>query len=327
MRIIHKLLIGGILLTSFNALATLESWQGESKRQIMDFVSSAVDPSNELFVPVAERIAVFDNDGTLWAEQPMYFQAIYAIDYIKKNAKDNPKWRDVPMINDILNGTAKDKQYDVKEILQMVMLSHGGMNTDQFSSQVGAWLATAKHPKTGLKYNEMIYQPMVELLTYLRENDFKTYIVSGGGVEFMRVWASDVYGIPPEQIIGSTVKTEYVVNGGKPQIMRKPEMDFLDDKAGKPVNINRIIGRKPVIAVGNSDGDREMLEWSTSGEGARLGILIHHTDSEREWAYDKDSHVGRLDQALNQAKRENWLVVDMKNDWLSVFKAASGKTN
>lgn len=299
----------------------LVSWQGDSKQRIIDFVTKTTDKNSKDFIEVAERIAVFDNDGTLWAEQPMYFQALYAIDYVKKNAAKNPQWQDVKIIKDIVAGQAKGQHYGLKDVMQLVMASHADMNSEQFASQVGAWLATAKHPKTGMKYNEMTYQPMVELLAYLREHDFKTYIVSGGGVEFMRVWAPQAYGIPPEQIIGSSIKTEYVVKGGKPQIMRKAEVDFIDDKEGKPVNINKIIGRRPVIAVGNSDGDRAMIEWSTAGEGERLGIIIHHTDAQREWAYDKGSKVGGLDQAYQQAKREDWLIVDMKNDWKTVFKS------
>ena len=311
-----------ILSISMSANAALDSWQGKSKESIIAFVEKTTDEDSEHYVPVPERIAVFDNDGTLWAEKPMYFQALYGIDYVKKNIADNPQWKDMPIVNDLLNDSIKGKGYGLKEFLQLVMLSHGDMNTDQFASKVGAWLASSKHPEKGMKYNEMTYQPMKELLNYLREHDYKTYIVSGGGVEFMRVWAPEAYGIPPEQIIGSTVKTEYVVSGGKPQLMRKPEIDFIDDKAGKPVNINKIIGRRPIIAVGNSDGDREMIEWTTAGDGPRLGMIIHHTDAEREWAYDKDSHVGQLVKALEQGKKEGWVIVDMKNDWKTVF----GKT-
>jgi hypothetical protein len=206
-----------------------------------------------------------------------------------------------------------------KALLQMIMATHGGMTTDEFNKSVSNWLTTAKHPRTGLAYNEMVYQPMLELLSYLRANGFKTFIVSGGGIEFMRPWVEEVYGIPPEQVVGSSIKTKYELRNGKPAIVRLPEMYFIDDKAGKPVGINQHIGRRPIMAFGNSDGDFQMLEWTTAGEGPRFGLLVHHTDAEREWAYDRESHVGKLDKGLDEADKRGWVLVDTKKDWRAIY--------
>jgi phosphoglycolate phosphatase-like HAD superfamily hydrolase len=299
----------------------LPSWNdGEVKQAIFDFVVRVTDSASPDFVPEPERIAAFDNDGTLWSEQPMYFQLIFAIDRVKVMAPEHPEWQSQQPFKAVLDGDMETLAASGEHgILELVMATHAGMTTGEFEIVVKDWLATATHPTTGRPFTEMVYQPMLELLDYLRANGFKTFIVSGGGIEFMRPWTEAVYGIPPEQVVGSSIKTAYEVGDGVPVIVRLPELNFIDDKQGKPLGINSHIGRRPIAAFGNSDGDFQMLEWTTAGEGARLGMYIHHTDAEREWAYDRDSHIGRLDRGLDEADARGWVVVDMKRDWASIY--------
>jgi phosphoserine phosphatase len=298
----------------------LESWNdGPVKRAILTFVRKAAAAGKD-FVPIADRIAVFDNDGTLWAEQPMYFQLAFALDRVKALAPAHPEWKDKEPFKSILAGDLKTALAGgEKAIVELVMATHAGMTTGEFEKIVEDWIATAKHPRFDRPYTECVYQPMVELLAYLRLNGFKTFIVSGGGIEFMRPWTLEAYGIPPEQVVGSTIKTKFELQGGVPVLLRLPEIDFIDDKAGKPVGINKFIGRRPILAFGNSDGDQQMLEWTAAGSGVRFVGLVHHTDGEREWAYDRKSDVGRLDKALDEAEAKGWTVVDMKRDWKVVF--------
>ena len=308
---------------SLPALAAdpLSSWNdGKAKQSIVAFVEKVTKEGSPDFVPVPERIATFDNDGTLWAEQPMYFQLLFALDRVKALAPQHPEWKDKEPFASLLKGDVKGALAGGEPaIFQIVMATHAGMTTEEFEKIVKDWIATARHPKTKKPYTEMVYQPMLELLAYLRLNGFKTFIVSGGGVEFMRPWTEKVYGIPPEQVIGSSIKTKFEMRDGKPVLVRLPEMNFIDDKAGKPVGINQHIGRRPIAAFGNSDGDLEMLQWTTAGAGARLAVIVHHTDAEREWAYDRNSSIGRLDKALDEAQAKGWTVVDMKNDWKRIF--------
>jgi hypothetical protein len=274
-------------------------------------------------VSPAERIAVFDNDGTLWCEQPYYFQLAFALDRIKAMAADHPDWKEKEPYKSVLAGDIKGVMASgEKGLAEIVAATHAGMTTDEFDQIARDWFKTARHPKFNRPYNECIYQPMVELLAYLRENGFKTYIVSGGGVDFMRAIAFDAYGIPPEQTVGSTGKLKYEVRDGKPVIVKLPEIDHIDDKAGKPVGIQKFIGRRPILAFGNSDGDYQMLEWTTAGSGPRLGLIVHHTDGEREVAYDRNSHIGTLDKALDNAPKAGWMLVDMKRDWKQIFPEA-----
>jgi len=277
-------------------------------------------PGSADFVPVPERIATFDNDGTLWVEQPFYFQLRFALDRVKALAPQHPEWKTKQPFQKLLS-TPKEENVAVTEheLMEIIIASHTGITTEEFSKIVSDWIATAKHPTTGKLYSEMVYQPMLELLAYLRANSFKTFIVSGGGIEFMRPWAESVYGIPPEQVVGSSIKTKFEVRDGTPVLVRLPEVNFIDDKAGKPVGINAHIGRRPIAAFGNSDGDLEMLQWTTAGKGARLALLVHHTDAGREWAYDRASSIGRLDKALDAAQARGWTVVNMKDDWKSIF--------
>ncbi len=299
----------------------LQSWADSTARdRIVTFVEQVTDPDSPLYVAPADRIATFDNDGTLWGEQPMYFQAIFAFDRVRALAPEHPEWKTQEPFASVLRGEPeKALAGGTEALLQLVMATHGGMTTTQFEQVVMDWLDTAKHPVTGRRYTEMVYQPMLELLTYLRANGFSTWIVSGGGIEFMRPWVERVYGIPPQQVVGSSIKTRYEVRDGVPALVRLPELNFVDDKEGKPVGINQHIGKRPIMAVGNSDGDFQMLEWATAGEGARLGVFVHHTDAEREWAYDRDSHIGRLQRGLDEAKERNWLVIDMKRDWKRIY--------
>jgi len=299
----------------------LPSWNdGKAKQSVIDFVKRVTTKGGKEFVPVAERIAVFDNDGTLWAEQPMYFQLAFALDRVKVLASQHPEWQDKEPFASLIKGDVKGALAGgEKALVEIIMATHAGTTTEEFDNIVRDWLASAKHPKTGRPYNEMIYQPMVELLRYLRANGFKTYIVSGGGVEFMRPWVEKAYGIPPEQVVGSTIKTKFEMRDGKPVILRLAEIDFIDDKEGKPVAINKFIGRRPIFAFGNSDGDHEMLLWTAAGRGPRFMGIVHHTDVEREWAYDRKSSIGRLDKALDEATAKRWTVVDMKKDWKRVF--------
>lgn len=303
----------------------LPSWNdGGAKQAIFDFVVRVTDTASPDFVPEAERIATFDNDGCLWSEQPMYFQLIFAIDRVRALAPEHPEWPDKHPFKAVLEGDIEALAASGEHgLLELVMATHAGMTTEEFEVVARDWLATATHPTTGRLYTEMVYQPMLELLEYLRANGFKTFIVSGGGIEFMRPWTEAVYGIPPEQVVGSSIKTAYEVRDGEPVIVRLPEMNFIDDKQGKPLGINNHIGRRPIAAFGNSDGDFQMLEWTTAGDGARFGMLIHHTDAEREWAYDRDSHIGRLDRGLDEAASRGWVVVDMKKDWGTIFPDTS----
>ncbi|WP_291914067.1 HAD family hydrolase [Accumulibacter sp.] len=301
----------------------LPSWNDTaSRRAIVEFVEKVTHEASPNYVPAPERIATFDNDGTLWAEQPMYFQAFFIVDRIKALAPKHPEWTTQEPFASVLKGDMKAALAGgEKALLEMVMATHAGMSTAEFEQIVKDWIATAKHPKTGRPFTEMVYQPMLELLAYLRANGFKTYIVSGGGIEFMRPWTEKVYGVPPEQVIGSSIKTKYEIRDGKPVLVRLPEINFIDDKAGKPVGINQQIGRRPIAAFGNSDGDLQMLQWTTAGAGPRFALIVHHTDAEREWAYDRKSHIGKLDKALDEAQARGWTVVDMRRDWKTVFAA------
>ena len=299
----------------------LPSWNdGASRQAITDFVNRVTDPASPDFVPEPERIAVFDNDGTLWAERPLYFQLIFAMDRVKAMAGEHPEWATRQPFQAVLENDLEALAASGEHgLLELVMATHAGMTTEEFKLVVEEWMATAKHPTTGRSFTEMVYQPMLELLDYLRASGFKTFIVSGGGIEFMRPWTEEIYGIPPEQVVGSSIKTTYEVRDGKPVVVRVPEINFIDDKAGKPVGIHSHIGRRPIAAFGNSDGDFQMIEWTTSGDGARLGVYIHHSDSEREWAYDRDSHIGRLDRGLDEAAERGWVIVSMKNDWETIY--------
>jgi phosphoserine phosphatase len=299
----------------------LPSWnEGTCKQAITQFVEAVTTTGGSGFVPPAQRIAVFDNDGTLWAEQPLYFQFAFAIDRVKVLAPEHPEWHNKQPFKAVLEGDLKTALSGGEHaMIELVMATHAGNTTEEFSKIVGDWLATAKHPKTGRLHTEMVYQPMLELLAYLRANGFKTYIVSGGGIEFMRPWTEKVYGIPPEQVIGSSIKTEFVIRDGVPVLLRLPEINFIDDKAGKPVGINQHIGRRPIAAFGNSDGDLQMLQWVAAGSGEHLCVYVHHTDGDREWAYDRNSSIGRLDKGLVEAQAKSWTVVDMKRDWNRIF--------
>jgi len=299
----------------------LPSWQDTATRQaIVDFVVKTTTPTSPDYVPPAERIAVFDNDGCLWSEQPAYFQLLFALDRVRALAPQHPEWKEQEPFKSALAGDMKGLAAGGEHaILELVMASHAGNTAEEFEAIVTDWLATARHPQTKRPYDQMIFAPMRELLDYLRANGYKTFIVSGGGVEFMRAFAERTYGIPPEQVIGSSIETKYEVRDGKPVIVRLPKIAFIDDKAGKPVGIHKHIGRRPVMAFGNSDGDFQMLEWTTAGAGARFGALVHHTDGEREIAYDRESHVGRLDRGLDEAGARGWVLIDIKRDWKRVY--------
>jgi len=315
-------LIGlALLSTVAHAQDPLPSWNdGKAKQTIVAFVAKVTKEGAPDFVPPAERIAVFDNDGTLWPEQPMYFQLLFALDRVKVLAPQHPEWQDKEPFASLLKGDVKGALAGGERALaEILMATHAGMSTEEFAKIVQDWVATAKHPVTKRSYTEMVYQPMLEVLAYLRANGFKTFIVSAGGIEFMRPWAEKVYGVPPEQVVGSSIKTRFEWRDGQPVLMRLPELNFIDEKAGKPVGINEHIGRRPIAAFGNSDGDREMLQWTTAGKGARLALLVHHTDAEREWAYDRTSAIGRLDKALDETQARGWTVVSMKDDWKRIF--------
>jgi len=299
----------------------LPSWrEGKAKQSIIDFVSQVARKGSPDFVAPEERVAVFDNDGTLWSERPIYFQLLFALDRVKALAPKHPEWKGKEPFASLLKGdVAAALAGGEKAILEIVMSTHAGMTTTAFEKIVKDWIATARHPKTGKRYTEMVFQPMLELLVFLRANGFKTFIVSGGGIEFMRPWAEAVYGIPPEQVVGSSIKTKFEMRADGPVLVRLPEVNFIDDKEGKPVGINAHIGRRPIAAFGNSDGDLQMLQWTTAGKAPRFGLLVHHTDAEREWAYDRKSHVGKLDKALDEAAVKGWTVVDMKQDWKVIY--------
>ncbi len=307
--------------TAASAADSLPSWnEGAAKRSIVAFVAKATTQGSPDFVPPAERIATFDNDGTLWAEQPAYVQLFFAVDRVKALAPKHPEWKTTEPFASLLEGDLKGALAGGERgLFQLVMATHAGLTTEEFDQAVRDWIATAKHPKTGKPFTQMIYQPMLELLAYLRANGFKTFIVSGGGIEFMRPWTEQVYGIPPEQVVGSSGGLQFELRDGKPVIRKTPELVLNDDKEGKPVGIQRHIGRRPIAAFGNSDGDLQMLQWTAAGAGPRFCLYVHHTDAEREWAYDRTSPIGKLDKGLDEAKAKGWTVVDMKSDWKQVF--------
>ncbi len=302
-------------------LDPLPSWnKGSTKSAIIEFVNDVTNPQSVNFIEVADRIATFDNDGNLWSEQPFYFQLFFAIDMVKKMAPDHPEWKSQEPFKSLLENDMQEfAKFGEHGILEVVMATHAGVTTEEFEIIVQDWLATAKHPRFNKSFTDLVYQPMLELLDYLRANGFKTFIVSGGGIEFMRPWVEEVYGIPKDQVVGSSIKTRFVIEDGKPVIERLPEIDFIDDKEGKPIGINKFIGRKPVFASGNSDGDLAMLQYTASGEGRRFMLYLHHTDEVREWAYDRDSHIGRLNKGLDEAAEKGWTVIDMKNDWKVIY--------
>jgi phosphoglycolate phosphatase-like HAD superfamily hydrolase len=304
------------------AVDPLPSWnEGTSKKNIVDFVTKTVTEGGQDFIPVADRIACFDNDGTLWSEQPLYFQFAFALDQIKAMAPQHPEWKTKQPFKALLEGDLKTALGGgEKAILEIVMATHSGMSTEEFEQAVNNWMASAKHPKTGRHYNEMIYQPMVELLNYLRANGYKTFIVSGGGIDFMRPWVEQAYGIPSDQVVGSSGKVKYEVKDGATALVKLPEVNFIDDKEGKPVGIHQYIGKRPVFTAGNSDGDYAMLQWTSTATGyPRFGMIVHHTDSVREWAYDRQSHIGRLERGLDDATKYNWTIVDMQAEWNKIY--------
>ena len=323
----HRLavpLVGLVVLFASTTSAAddpLPSWSdGATKKTITDFVAKVTREGGPDLVPAAERIAVFDNDGTLWSEQPMYVQLAFAIDRVKALAPQHPEWKTTQPFQAVLEGDVKALAASGEHgLVELVMATHAGMTTVEFERIVKDWFVIARHPKTGKLYTEMVFQPMLEILAYLRANGFKTYIVSGGGVEFMRPSTEKVYGIPPEQVVGSTIQTKFEQREGKPVLVRLPKIDFIDDKEGKPVGIHKFIGRRPIAAFGNSDGDFQMLEWTTSGSGARLGVIVHHDDADREFAYDRKSPFGRLDRGLEEAPKHGWTIVSMRSDWRRIF--------
>jgi hypothetical protein len=305
-----------------SAQDSLPSWNdGPSKKAIVEFVARVTKEGGADFVPAPQRIAVFDNDGTLWSEQPLYFQLLFVIDRVKALAPQHPEWKEKEPFKSLLSGDVKGALGGGESaIAELLAATHAGMTTEEFERIVLDWTATAKHPRFQRPYTECVFQPMLELLAYLRANGFKTFIVSGGGAEFMRPWTEKVYGIPPEQVVGSRGKLKLELQGERLVLMKLPEVDLIDDKEGKPVGIQQLIGRRPLMAFGNSDGDLQMLQWTTTaGEGPRFALIVHHTDAEREWAYDHPSSVGQLDKALGEAKAKGWTVVDMKQEWKRIY--------
>ncbi|MCX2790520.1 MULTISPECIES: HAD family hydrolase [Vibrio] len=312
---------------SFSAMALdcdpnlLPSWKdGDSKMAIVNYVDQSMDTTKSTFIPEQDRIAVFDNDGTLWSEKPFYFQLAYALDEVKLMAKDHPEWKTKEPFKSVLNDDIESVfKGGEKALLEIVKVTHSGMTVEEYQQKVSEWLKAAKDPRFGKAYTELTYKPMREMVTYLQEHGFKTYIVSGGGVDFMRVWAPEVYGIPEQQIIGSALKYKYDYNDGKPTVTKLDEILTIDDKAGKVENIQQIIGKKPVLAIGNSDGDHAMMQWATSQPNS-MAMIVHHTDEDREWKYDRKSSVGHLDKAMDEAnQRDNWHLIDMKNEWCTVY--------
>ena len=323
MRTSCLLLAASLLLTGAGTRAAeLESWRdGPTRRAIISFVTEAVRVGGPGSVAPADRIAVFDNDGTLWGEQPLYFQLAFALDRVEALAPEHPVWKEQEPFASLLKGDLEGALAGGEHALvEIVAATHAGTTTDEFAAVVAQWVASARHPRFDRPYSELVYRPMLELLAYLRANGFETWIVSGGGIEFMRVFSERLYGIPPQQVIGSSIVTRFEMRGDGPVLVREPKIDFVDDKAEKPVGIHRFIGRRPVIAFGNSDGDHQMLQWTAASAGPTLVGLVHHTDAEREWAYDRESKIGRLDAALDEAAAKGWLVVDMKRDWARVFE-------
>ncbi len=299
----------------------LASWNDtQTKQNIINFVEDVTNESSPNFIEIEDRIATFDNDGNLWAEQPYYFQLRFALDMIQKMAPEHPEWKDDELFQAAINNDLETILHSGEEgLVKIIMTSHANNTAEEFQADVIEWINTAKHPKTGKLYKEMVYQPMLEVLDYLRDHDFKLFIVSGGGIDFMRAFADQVYNIPKDQIIGSTIETDFVIGENGPEIIRLPKLHFNDDKKGKPIAINRYIGRIPVFASGNSDGDLQMLQYTESGKGKRFMLYLHHTDAEREWAYDRDSHIGRLDKGLDEAAAKGWTVIDMKKDWKVIY--------
>jgi len=299
----------------------LPSWNdGPAKKALLDFVARVTKQGGPDFVPVPERVATFDNDGTLWCEHPVYFEVVFSFDRVKALADKNPDWKTKQPYKGILEGDYKAAlAAGEKAIFGVIAATHAGMTPTEFDGVVRDWLKVARHPRFKRPYTDLVYQPQLELLAYLRANGFKTFIVSGGEAGFMRAWADGVYGIPPEQTVGSRIGLKYELRDGKPLLERMPTLDFIDDGPGKPVGIGRFIGRRPILAFGNSDGDYEMLQYTTTGTGPRLGLIVHHTDAEREYAYDRDTHVGKLDKALTEAPKAGWVVVDMKKEWKTIF--------
>jgi hypothetical protein len=312
-------------LAQTGATDPLPSWNDTAtKKAIVTFVQRVTREGSPDLVPPAERIATFDNDGTLWAEQPLYFQLAFALERVKALSPLHPEWKDKEPFASLLKGDLEGALSGGEAaIFEIVTVTHSGMTTIEFNQIVRDWITTAKHPVTGRLYTEMVYQPMLELLAYLRANGFKTFIVSGGGIDFIRVFAERVYGVPPEQVVGSSGKLNFALRDGKPILVKMPDLNFSDDKTGKPVGIAMHIGRQPIAAFGNSDGDLQMLEWAKGGGGVRFALIVHHTDAEREWAYDRATSIGRLDKALDIAQAMGWTVVDMKNDWKQVFPFGS----
>jgi phosphoserine phosphatase len=314
-------LLSFTIASNLYAEDALPSWNdGPAKQSIITFVEKVTDPHSKSCVKPEERIATFDNDGTLWAEQTIYFQLAFVSDRIKALAPAHPEWKTQQPFKAVLENDKKALAASGYEgLLELLMATHAGMTNAEFEETVKEWLSTARHPRFNRPYTELVYQPMLELLAYLRANGFKTYIVSGGGIEFMRPWTKRVYGIPPEQVVGSSIKTELEIRDGKPVLVRIAEIDFINDKEGKPVGINSHIGRRPIAAFGNSDGDLQMLQWAQAGDGPSFMLLVHHTDAKREWAYGRESRIGRLDKALDEAQKQGWTIVDMKKDWKIVF--------
>ncbi len=326
----RRSMLAGLLVTAAATLlagralaqsAPLPSWnEGPSKKAIMAFVSAVTQEGTPDFVPAPERIATFDNDGTLWCEQPMYVQLAFALDRVKALSARHPEWKRKQPFQAVLEGDlASLARAGEKGLVELVMATHAGMTAAEFEKIASDWIASARHPKFNRPYTDLVYQPMLELLTYLRANGFKTFIVSGGGIEFMRPWSERVYGIPPERVVGSSIKTQFKVDKGAPQLVRLPVIDLVDDGPGKPVGIHSHIGRRPIAAFGNSDGDFQMLQWATLSPGKRFGLIVHHTDAAREYAYDRKSPFGKLDKALDAADSNGWIMVSMKDEWKRVF--------
>jgi hypothetical protein len=317
--------IGPLAATQARAQADpLPSWNdGPVKSSITGFVARVTRQGGADFVPADARVATFDNDGTLWVEQPMYIQLAFVLDRVRALAPQNPDWKTRQPFQAVLEGDMRAlAAAGEKGLMELVAVTHAGMTSEEFAAIVTEWIAKSRDHRFGRPYTELVYQPMLELLGYLRANGFKTFIVSGGGIEFMRPWTERIYGVPPEQVVGSSIKTRFEMRDGRPVLFRLPEINFIDDKAGKPVGINQHVGRRPIAAFGNSDGDLEMLQWATMGGGPSLGLIVHHTDAEREYAYDRQSQFGRLDAALDAAAVNRWTVVDMKRDWKRVFAFA-----
>ncbi|WP_427309470.1 HAD family hydrolase [Cupriavidus sp. H39] len=300
----------------------LASWRdGAARQALLKFVADVTQPGSPGFVPPEARVAVFDNDGTLWSEQPLYFQFFFLLDQVRAAAPQHPEWRGNPAFKALMANDMEGLMRNEKQLAGLIANANSGMTVDDYDRTIRDWLAKARHPKFNRPYTELVYQPQLELLSYLRANGFKTYIVSGGTIDFMRPWSQAIYGIPPEQVIGSSQAVRYQLRDGKPVLVRDPKLEFVDDGPGKPVGIYRHIGRRPILAVGNSDGDLQMLEYTTGGEGPRMGVLVHHDDAEREFAYDRQSKVGKLDKALDAARARGWTVVSMKRDWQQVYPA------